>query len=218
MKLSQNTINVLKNFSSINPSIVIKPGNSLTTMSPNKTIMAKANVTEGFTGTYGIYALNRFISVLSLFDDPELQFDNETITIGSEGKKTTYYLSDISTLLAAPDREIKLPSVDVEVKLTNKDLQSVMKALGVLGLSELAVVGDGEEVSLQAVDTSNKTKDAYSVRIGTTDQVFKAVFRSENLKIMDGDYNLQISKRGISQFVGADVTYWIAVEAATSTF
>jgi hypothetical protein len=218
MKLSQNTINVLKNFSSINPSIIIKPGNSLATMSPNKTIMAKANVTEAFTGTYGIYALNRFISVLSLFDDPELQFDTETITVGSEGKKTTYYLSDTSVLLAVPDREIKLPSVDVEVKLTNKDLQSVMKALGVLGLSELAVVGDGAEVSLQAVDTSNKTKDAYSIRIGTTDKVFKAVFRSENLKIMDGDYDLKISSRGISQFVGTDVTYWIAVEAASSTF
>jgi hypothetical protein len=218
MKLSQNTINVLKNFSSINPSIIIKPGNSLATMSPNKTIMAKANVTEAFTGTYGIYALNRFISVLSLFDDPELQFDTETITVGSEGKKTTYYLSDTSVLLAVPDREIKLPSVDVEVKLTNKDLQSVMKALGVLGLSELAVVGDGAEVSLQAVDTSNKTKDAYSIRIGTTDKVFKAVFRSENLKIMDGDYDLKISSRGISQFVGTEVTYWIAVEAASSTF
>jgi hypothetical protein len=93
-----------------------------------------------------------------------------------------------------------------------------MKALGVLGLSELAVVGDGTEVSLQAVDTSNKTKDAYSIRIGTTDKVFKAVFRSENLKIMDGDYDLKISSRGISQFVGTDVTYWIAVEAASSTF
>lgn len=217
MQLSAKTINVLKNFSTINPSIVLKPGNVVSTISPNKTIMARATVPDNFEGTYGIYALNRFISALSLFENPDINFGNESARISSENRSIVYHYSDPSVIMVPPDREIKLPSVDVEFKLTNKDIQTVMKALGVLSLPEIAVVGDGDKVSLQAIDTKAGSADTYSIVVGETDKAFRAIFRAENMKMMDGDYNVRLSSKGISQFVGLESEYWIAIES-TSTW
>jgi hypothetical protein len=217
MQLSAKTINVLKNFSTINPSIVLKPGNTVATISPNKTIMARATVPDSFDGTYGIYALNRFISALSLFESANIEFGSESARISSNNRSIVYHYSDPSVIMVPPEREIKLPSVDVEFKLTNKDIQTVMKALGVLGLPEIAVVGDGSSVSLQAVDTKAGSADTYSIDVGETDKAFRAIFRAENMKMMDGDYIVRLSSKGISQFIGMDIEYWIAIES-TSTW
>lgn len=217
MQLSTKTINVLKNFSTINPSIVLKPGSTVATISPNKTIMARATVPDSFGGTYGIYALNRFISALSLFESADIEFGSESARIASNNRSIIYHYSDPSVIMVPPEREIKLPSVDVEFKLTNKDIQTVMKALGVLGLPEIAVVGDGSTVSLQAVDTKAGSADTYSINVGETDKAFRAIFRAENMKMMDGDYTVRLSSKGISQFIGMDIEYWIAIEA-TSTW
>lgn len=217
MQLSAKTINVLKNFSTINPSIVLKPGSVITTISPNKTIIARAAVPDEFGGVYGIYMLNRFISTLSLFESPDLEFGKESVTIRSDNRSTVYHYSDPAVILVAPDKELKLPSVDVEFELTNKSFQAVMKALGILGLPEIAVVGDGETVSLQAIDSKAGSADTYSINVGQTDLVFRAIFRAENMRMMDGDYAVKISSKGISQFIGLEATYWIAIEAS-STF
>lgn len=217
MQLSAKTINVLKNFSTINPSIVLKPGTTVATISPNKTIMARATVPDNFNGTYGIYALNRFISALSLFESADIEFGTESARISSNNRSIVYHYSDPSVIMVPPEREIKLPSVDVEFRLTNKDIQTVMKALGVLGLPEIAVVGDGSTVSLQAVDTKAGSADTYSIDVGETDKAFRAIFRAENMKMMDGDYTVRLSSKGISQFVGMDIEYWIAIES-TSTW
>ena len=217
MQLSAKTINVLKNFSTINPSIVLKPGTTVATISPNKTIMARATVPDNFSGTYGIYALNRFISALSLFESADIEFGGESARISSNNRSIVYHYSDPSVIMVPPEREIKLPSVDVEFRLTNKDIQTVMKALGVLGLPEIAVVGDGSTVSLQAVDTKAGSADTYSIDVGETDKAFRAIFRAENMKMMDGDYTVRLSSKGISLFVGMDIEYWIAIES-TSTW
>ena len=217
MQLNVKTINVLKNFSTINPSIVLKPGNVVSTISPNKTIMARATVPDEFNGTYGIYALNRFISALSLFENPEIQFGSESARISSENRSIVYHYSDPSVIMVPPEREIKLPSVDVQFRLTERNLQMVMKALGVLSLPEIAVVGDGEKVSVQAIDTKAGSADSYSILVGETDKAFRAIFRAENMKMMSGDYDVKLSAKGISQFVGAEAEYWIAIES-TSTW
>lgn len=216
MQFSAKTIQVLKNFSTINPSIVLKPGNVISTISPNKTIMARATVPDTFEGVYGFYALNRFISAMSLFDNPDLDFGESSVAIQSDNRSIVYHYSDPSVIMAAPEKEIKLPSVDVEFKLTNKDIQTVMKALGVLNLPEIAVVGDGDTVSLKAIDSKVGSADSYSIVVGETDKVFRAIFRAENMKMMDGDYNVKLSSRGISQFVGLEADYWIAIEASST--
>jgi len=217
MKISTNTVNILKNFAKINPSIVISEGNTLKTISPSKTIMAKAKVDTQFDKRFAIYNLDRFISTMSLFNDPELKFGDKSVIISDNNKKSQYTYADESTVTKAPDKEIGLPTVDVTFTITNDNLKDVEKAAGVLALPEIVVVGDGKTVSLQAADTKNPSGDIYSVTIGETDKTFKAIFKSENIKIIPGDYEVSISSRGISHFSGKEVDYWIAVESS-STF
>jgi hypothetical protein len=216
MKLSARTLHLLKNFSTINPSIVLKPGGIATTISPNKTILARASIGDEIPNIVAIYNLSRFISTLSLFENPDLDFSDKSVRISDGSRSVVYHYADASIIMVPPEKQIKLPSTDAECFITNKDFQNITKALSVLGLPEIAIVGDGENISLQAIDTKNPA-DTFSITVGQSSNVFRAIFKSENLKIMDGDYTVSISSKGISQFVGTEVSYWIAVEA-TSTF
>lgn len=217
MKISTNTMNVLKNFAKINPSIVVQEGNVLKTISPSKTIMAKANVETVFSKRFAMYSLDKFISTVSLFNDPELKFNDKTVEFFEGNKRSQLIYSDESTITKAPDKEINLPSVDVSFLLTWDTLKDVEKSAGVLSLPEIVVMGDGKNVFLQAEDSKNPSGDVYSINIGDTDKVFKAIFKAENIKILPGDYEVTISSRGISHFAGKEVEYWIAVEQS-STF
>ena len=216
MKLSARTLHLLKNFSTINPSIVLKPGGIATTISPNKTILARASIGDEIPNVVAIYNLSRFISTLSLFENPDLDFSDKSVRISDGNRSVVYHYADASIIMVPPEKQIKLPSTDAECFITNKDFQNITKALSVLGLPEIAIVGDGENILLQAIDTKNPA-DTFSITVGQSSNVFRAIFKSENLKIMDGDYTVSISSKGISQFVGTEVSYWIAVEA-TSTF
>lgn len=211
MKIDINTVNVLKNFAKINPSIIVQEGNVLKTISPNKTIMAKATVPTEFNKRFAVYDLNRFLSVLSLYNDPDLEVDEKFIYMKDSSEQGKYQLSDENTIVKAPEKEINLPSVDVNFTLKNEDLTKVEKAAGVYGLPEIVVFGDGSKVYLKAADSKNPGSE-YSVHIGDTDKVFNAVFKFENIKILPGDYQVTISSKGISKFVGVEAEYFIAVE------
>lgn len=218
MKLDTKTINVLKNFSNVNPSMLFKEGNVVSTISPNKTIMARATVPASFSNKFAIYNLGRFLSTLSLFEDPDLSFTDRYVKISdSTGRSVNYTFADETTIKTPPDKEIKLPSVDVTFQLTNANLTDILKALGVLSLPEFAVVGDGSNVSLQAIDSKNPSGDVYSIDVGTTDKNFRAIFKVENIKVIPGDYTVNLSSKGISHFESPEAEYWIAIEA-TSTF
>lgn len=217
MKLSARTLHLLKNFSTINPSIVLKPGGVASTISPNKTILARASISDEIPNVVAIYNLSRFISTMSLFENPDLDFGDKSVRISDGNRSVVYHYADASIIMVPPEKQIKLPSNDAECFITNKDFQNITKALSVLGLPEIAIVGDGENISLEAIDTKNPTADTFSIVVGQSSNVFRAIFKSENLKIMDGDYTVSISSKGISQFVGTEVSYWIAVES-TSTF
>lgn len=216
MKLSPKTLLILKNFSTINPSITIKPGNTLASIASNKTVLAKASVPNEFDRVIPIYNLSRFLSALSLFEDPDVEFGEGAAVIRSGRTVHVHHYSDPAIILSPPEKDIKLPSIDVECTVTNKAMQDVLKAMSVLGLPELAIIGDGEKLTLQAIDVKNPSADTYSTDIGETDRAFRAVFRAENIKTIDGDYNVQISSKGISQFSGIEATYWIAIEQSSS--
>jgi len=213
MKITTNTINILKNFSKINPSILIEGGNFIWTVSPIKTIMGKAKVDTDFPSRFALYDLNRFISVLTLFSDPELTFEDNCVSITDGVRKTKYYYTDENNIKTPPTKKIVLPSEDVKFTITNEQLREVEKALGVLGLPEIVFVGDGEKISIQAADSNKKGSDYFSITIGDTDKEFKAVFKAENIKILPGEYEVVICSRGISWFVGKDIEYWITVES-----
>lgn len=217
MKIDTNTINVLKNFAKINPSIVVQEGNTLKTISTSKTIMAKANVPTNFNKKFAIYNLDQFISYLSLFNDPDLNFSERAVDISDGGRsKGNFIYADESTVTKVPEREINLPTVDVKVTLKNEDLKEVEKAAGVLQLPEIAITGDGENVYLKAIDSKNPSGNTFKVLIGNTDKTFTAIFKYENLKVIPGDYEVSVCSKGISHFVGKDIEYWIAVENNSS--
>lgn len=217
MKISTNTLNVLKNFAKINPTIAIKAGNVVKTISPSKTIMAKAEVDTEFPENFAIYSLDRFISTVSLFNDPELTFKGSSVEIRDGNKSTNYVYAEEATITKAPDKELNLPSIDANFTLDNESLRDVEKAAGVLGLPEIAVVGEAGKVYLRAVNSKNPSGDVYSVEIGEGNKEFTAIFKSENIKIIPDTYEVSISSRGISHFSGPQAEYWIAVEQ-NSTF
>jgi hypothetical protein len=217
MKFSDKTISVLKNFSSINKSMLFRQGNTLRVISPQKNILAKADIDETFDRDFAIYDLPRFLGVLSLFDSPEVVINEKDATIIVDKKKLVYVYADASSFATPPAKDVSLPLAEINMTLTNADLQQVQRAGSVMQLPEIAFVGDGKIISLKAVDMKNPTADSFVVEIGETDQTFNAVFKSENFKLMDATYEVSISSKGISQFATTGMTYWIATEA-TSTF
>ena len=219
MNIDVNTIEVLKNFAKINPSILIQEGNVVKTISTSKTIMAKATVPTYFEKRFAVYNLDQFISVMSLFDKPELNFKDTHVDIVEEGGKSrqSYVYSDENTVTKVPDKEISLPSVDVSFTLTNEVLKRVERAAGVNSLPEIIIKGSDGKINVQTADTKNPSSHVYSVEVGETNLNFKVIFKFENIRIIPGDYDVDISSRGISHFKGKDVEYWIAVES-TSTF
>ena len=215
MKIDNDTVSVLKSFAKINQSMVFQEGNVLKTISPSKTIMAKATVPTKFGRRFAVYSLDEFLANISLYKDPEMDFTEKQVNF-TDGKRKGHYLyTNEDNVTKAPDKEIKLPTADVSVTLKNEDLVEVEKAAGVLSLPEIAVVGDGKNVSLVALDSKNPTCNEFDIVIGQSDKIFKAIFKAENIKIIPGEYEVTISSKGISHFVGKDidVEYFIAVES-----
>jgi hypothetical protein len=217
MKLSTNTMNILKNFSSINQSIIFpENSNVIRTISPQKTVMASATVDEEFPVQAGIYNLPRFISVCGMYSDPDLDFQSSHVVV-SEGKsKTKYVYADPSMIIAPPKKEIKLPSVDVSVTLSSDNLSKVLKASNVLQLPEIAFVGEEGTCYIKSIDSSNPSADSFGVELGDTDDTFTLIIKSENLQLLPADYEVEISSKGISCFKGEKVTYYIAVESKST--
>lgn len=217
MKFSTNTIQVLKNFAQINPSIIFNTGNVIKTISPTKTIFATAEVEEDFDASFAIFDLGRFLSVLSLFNDPELIVKDTHVVIKSGSKKLNYVFASTSVIVAPPKKNIELQTVDAEFELTKEVLIDALKGGSILKLPEIAFVGDGSKVTIQAIDQKNSSGDNYLIEVGESDKTFKAIFKQENINFLPGTYNVRISQKGIAHFKSEQIEYFVAVES-TSQF
>lgn len=217
MKIDKNVIEILKNFSKINPGIVIEEGNRIKTVSNSKTIIGISNVNVVFPRQFAIYNLSRFIMTLSLFEEPELIFEDKYVIIKNEDKSVNYTYTDISLFQNYPYPEYTLPSKDVTFNIINKNLEDVHDALNKLKFNEILITGDGNNIFLQAANLDKTSLDVYSIKIGETDKEFKAVFNSDNLKILAENYEVTLSKKGAAHFKSDKVEYYIVLET-TSTF
>ena len=217
MKLSTETISVLKNFSTINANLMVKSGSSLSTMSAMKNIVAKADVTEEFLSDFAIYDLNEFLSALSLFDKPDLEFGNDFVIITEEGtsKSLKYWFSDPS-VVTTPSKEISMPSTELTFNLSSDTLNEITKAAAVIGVPDMALSGG----KLMVTDKKNSTANAYetSLDVGDVAAEYKFWFKVENLKVMPGAYDVEVSSKKISHFTNTKigVQYWIALEPESS--
>ena len=219
MKLSEHTISVLKNFASINQNLVIREGSELQTMSAMKNIVARSGVEENFPKEMAIYDLNEFLAALSLFSSPVLEFDEQYVTIKEESNPTNslkYFYSDPS-VVRSPSKTITMPSEDITFELSSGDLSKMKRASAVIGAPDMVLENTDEPFKsiLNAIDKKNDTANNYSLDISTNgDGQFKFYFKVENLKLMDGSYDVSVSSRNISNFKSknSDVEYWIALE------
>ena len=213
--ITKPTIEVLKNFCSINKSIVIKPGNQIATLSINKNILAIADVEEQFDSQISIYDLGVFLGGLSLFDQPKIDTtDSNYVTVSDQrGKsKTRFFYADHDIITQPPEKEITIPDEDVKFRLEASTLQQLQRAAMVYQLPDLCLYGDGTEMSLCVTDKKNDTSNSYSVQVGSTDNEFCYCFKVENLKLLAGDYNVTISKQNVALFQGSGIKYFIALE------
>ena len=217
MKLSNNTISVLKNYASINQNLVIKEGKELTTMSAMKNIIAKAEVEEEFPQEVAIYDLNEFLSCLSLFQSPNLEFDNTFVTITEENNPKTalkYFYSDPS-VVTTPSKMITMPSNEITFTLDSATLSDITKASAVISSADLVLENTNGTPSLTVKDKKNDTANSYSRGVDTQGEgKFSFFFKVENLKLMDGKYTVQVSSKNISHMKNEStpIEYWIALE------
>ena len=220
MKLSDQTLNILKNFAGINNSILVKQGTQLRTISVAKNILAEAAIEEDFPRDFAVYDLNQFLNGLSLHQDPDLDFSPESYISIKEGKRRVkYFYADPNVIVSPPDKEITLPSDDVHFQLDSTALEKLLKAAAVYQLPDLSAVGEAGVVKLVVRDKKNDTSNEFAVVVGETDKVFSFNFKVENIKIIPGAYDVVVSQKLLSKFTNTncDLKYYIALEP-DSTF
>tara|TARA_B100000902_G_scaffold283985_1_gene269958 strand:+ start:25 stop:696 length:672 start_codon:yes stop_codon:yes gene_type:complete len=216
MKLSDKTIDLLENFSSINQSILVKKGTKLRTISVMKNILAEAEVDENFEKDFGIYDLPQFLNGVGLMSDPDIDLKHDSYMIIREGKSTKvkFAFADPEVIITPPDKAITLPSSDVSFQLESQQLQKLLKASSVYQLPDLAAVGDGESITLTVRDKKNDNSNEFALIVGKTDKTFEFNFKIENIKLIPGSYDVVISKKLLSKFTNSsyNLDYFIALE------
>jgi len=219
MKLTDSTLTVLKNFAGINNSILVKKGNKLRTISVAKNILAEADISEDFPKDVAIYDLNQFLNGLSLHQDPNLDFSEESYLTIREGKRRVkYFYADPQVIISPPDKEITLPTEDVCFQLESVTLEKLLKAAAVYQLPDLAAVGENGVVKLVVRDKKNDTSNEFAVVVGETDRDFTFNFKVENIKIIPGAYDVVISSKLLAKFTNSNynLIYYIALEPDSS--
>ena len=214
MKLSESTLSLLKNFSTINQSILFKQGNRLRTISVMKNILAEATITEELPKDFGIYDLNQFLNGLGLHQSPELDFANDNHVVIKEGRmRSQYFFADANVIITPPEKTIELPSEDVSFELSTDQLDKLLKAAAIYQLPDLSVVGDNGAVKLLVRDKKNDTSNSFSIAVGDTESEFSFNFKVENIKILPGTYNVVVSQKLLSRFRAKnyDLKYYIAL-------
>lgn len=220
MKLSSTTKDILRNFSSINTNLAVSPGSDVSTISEQKNIIAKCTLEESFDSKFAIYDLTEFLSALSLFKDPELVFGDLDVNIVGDGGNLRYMYTDPS-IITTPQRPVTMPDPDLSFVLTEHDFKSLQKAAAILSVEDMKIsVKSQDECTILVNNRSNDTSNVYSIdrpcvtNLSPTDDYSTFMFKVDNLKLLSGDYNVQLSRQGISRFTHTtqSLVYYIALE------
>jgi hypothetical protein len=223
MKLSSETLSVLKNFGAINQGIMFKKGKTLRTISSLKSILAEVNIKEEIPSDFGVYDLNNFLSVVSLHkDDPSFDFDEKHVVIcGNKGRsKIKYRFCEPTMITLPPDKQVVMPDPEITFELTSEDFDWVMRAASVLSSPQVAIDSDGKKINIVTLDLANDSAHTDSLEISdnASGSKYRMIFKTENFsKIMPGSYQVQISSKGIAHFKNktVELQYWISTEAGS---
>jgi len=212
MNLDVKTIQTLKAFSMINPSLLFKPGSVIKTISPSKTILAKATVPDSFDREFAIYDLMRFLGSYTMFEEADLDFQDKSVVISSGKEKINYLYADPAVVVSPPDKELVADNPVVTFELTNDMIQRTLKALGMIGAPEISITGEAGTVYLEALDSRNSSSSTYRVELGNTNKTFRLIMTADKFKLLPCDYNVVVTDR-FAHFKGENIEYWIVLEA-----
>jgi len=219
MKLSNNTLSVLKNFGAINQGILFKKGKTLKTVSSHKNILAEVDITEDIPADFGVYDLNNFLSVVSLHkEDPSFEFDDKHVVIvGNKGRsKIKYRFCEPTMIVTPPEKQLTMPDAEIKFGLTSEDFDWILRAAAVLSSPQIAIESDGKKINIVTLDLANDSAHTDALEIGEGDgSKYRMVFKTENLtKILAGSYDVAISSKGISHYKHKTqpLQYWITTE------
>lgn len=222
VNFSKNTLSILKNFASLNSNLLVKPGNVIKTITPSKNGMAVATVEENFDVEFGIWDLNKFLGVISLFNNPSFTFGEKSVKIKNGGSSVVNYYYSEPRLLSVPTKDVIMPQVNVSIILTEKQFSELQKAASVMQLPDLSFTTDGSSIVAMVSDLSDPTSNTYKVIVEESwDGVdFLFHFKMENIKIFPGDYTINFAKNVVGEFVNKNISlkYWFAMEANTSKY
>lgn len=216
MQISDSTLKILKNFSAINPSILFTPGSTLRTMSPQKTVMAVAKISEEVKKRAAVFDLSKFLSTLALFTEPEIEFEDKRFVIKSEQSKVVYTYAAEDMIIAAPEDDIDLPKIDVSCDVAWENIQNVIRAAGVLQVPDIQMIIRGGIFSLIATDIKDPTSNDFVVEVanGLDKKLDIDLYvKSENLKFIPQDYKISLCSKGMIHFESPVVQYWVAVQS-----
>ena len=213
MKISNDTLSVLKNFAGVNTNILIREGNVLSTISAGKNIFARATVAERFDREFAIYDLNSLLSLLTLMEDTDVAFGDESITVSKDRSLFEYYYADPEIIVSAPDKQIEVDDY-FTFDLSATDLNMVMKAVGITAAPMMSIIGDGSEVVLTVGDPATAKSNSFKQVISASEKKFAAHLQIENLKVISGDYRIIISEKRFMHLINTntDVKYWLALD------
>ena len=218
MKFDPRTIQILKNFATINPSMMFREGSVQSTIAGQKNVLARSTLKESMTKEFAVFDLSRFLGVLSLFNDPELEFEENRVVIKQGKQKVEYTYADPEMIVAAPEKTPAVKDPEVTFSLPSEAIRSTLSALGALQATHIIFEGDGTNITIGVGKPSDPTSDTFRIEVGDTSHTFKFAFKAEHVKILLGDYDVQISSKNIAHFQCADVEYWIMADANHSEF
>ena len=221
---SKNTLTILKNFSSLNSNLLVKPGKVIKTITPSKNGMAVASIDENFDVEFGIWDLNKFLGVVSLFNNPTFNFEEKSVSIKNGGDSVVKYYYSEPRLLSVPTKDVNMPTVEVSITLLNKQLAELQKAASVMQLPDFSFIGEeGSPISARVSDLSDPTSNSYDIPVADSaysGPSFCFNFKMENIKILPGDYKINFAKNVVGEFIhqSMPLKYWFAMEANTSKY
>lgn len=220
LKFDAKTISILKNYSQINPSIYFREGSMIATVSPSKTVLSFAKVAETFESDFAIYDLSKFLSIISIFKNPDIIVEDKFLTIKEGARSVNYTFCDPSNIRVPPaSNSINMGEPVVDFELTDEQLVGILKATSILRSTEIAIIGDGDEILIQGINSANPSDNSYSVVVGKTDSEFKVIVKVENIKLMNDNYNVSIHKTGkgatIVKFYNDVISYYNAAETTS---
>lgn len=213
MKISKQTLDILKNYSQINGNILIREGNVLSTISAGKNIFSRATVAEEFPREFAIYDLNSLLGLLTLSDDQEIDFGDKSLTVSKDGGTFEYFYADSSLIIAPPNKEIKL-EVHFDFSLATADIHMIQKAANITGATTLSVIADGENATLVVGDPKTSSSNSYRKSLGETTLEFDCRLGIDNFKIMQDDYVISLSKKKFMHLKSTtkDAQYWLSLD------